>query len=77
MLTFGHVLDYKYNEKPTLYNQMSYSNRTIQNNINSTESTHDEQQPKHNPWESKQEHIKEWSLMQGRTIIKYSKVNTV
>ena len=36
---------------------MSYSNGTIQSNINNTQSTHDEQHPKNNLPESRQEHI--------------------
>ena len=38
-------------------NPMSYSNRTIQSNINNTQSTHDEQKPKSNMPERRQEHI--------------------
>ena len=38
-------------------NPMSYPNRTIQSNINNTQSTHDEQQPKCNTPERMQENI--------------------
>ena len=37
-------------------NPMSFSNRTIQSNINNTQNTHDEHQPKSDKLERRQEH---------------------
>ena len=36
---------------------MSYSNRTVQSNINNTQCTHSDQQPLNSPQERRQEHI--------------------
>ena len=35
---------------------VSYANRTVQSNINNTQCTHNEQQPKNSPPERRQEH---------------------
>ena len=59
-------------------NPMSYSNRTIQSNINNTHNTHDEQQPKIDKPERRQEHTQTTINNTGEDkIIKYSKVKTV
>ena len=58
-------------------NPMSYSNRTIQSNVNNTHNTNNEQQPKSDSPERRQECTQTTIITWGRTIVKYSKVKAV